>query len=383
MNERDYYLWLAANNELELPVKYKLLNYFETPYEIYNLKSETLEKCGFSNLICSRFMQSKQISIESIHEILYKENIKFSSFADNDYPEKFKNIYNPPIGIFYKGRLPDDKLPSVSIIGARCCSEYGRQITLNFSKNLSLNNVQIISGLAIGIDGHAHEGAILGKGYTCGVLGNSIDTIYPKYNYNLFEQMYETGCVISEYFVGNKFNKTHFPERNRLIAALSDIVLVVEAKVKSGTMITIDRALEQGKDVYVIPGRIGDELSEGCMRMVMQGANIALSYKDIIDKLSEHYEIFSNLTLEKDSQYTFLPNNNKVKLNKDINNCKFTLEKNEIIVYALLSLTPIHLDDIVIKSKITYPEVIDAITKLLKKQLIICISAEYYIKNNQ
>lgn len=379
MTERDYYLWLASISNIEVPIKHKLINCFKTPYEVYNVSRNVLEKYGYEAVTIDKIIDAKKIDVSYIKEEMYNQDIKFISYNDNDYPEKFRNIYNPPLGVFYKGKLQCDK-PSVAIIGARTCSEYGKEITRQFAKKLAENDITVISGLAIGIDGHAHEGALAGNGYTIGLLGNSIDTVYPNYNIDLFEKMYESGCVMSEYYIGSPTLKTHFPERNRLISALSDLVLVVEARTKSGTMITVDRALEQGKDVFVIPGRIGDNLSEGCLKLAKQGASIATSYMDILDYLNNLYGNPLKIESEKDCQYTFLTDN--LTTNNELlqNKHKITLEKNEIIVYALLSLTPTHINELIGRSELTYFQVIEAIGKLSIKNLINCVGAEYYVK---
>lgn len=369
MTDRDYYLWLSSITNLEIDVKRKLLNCFENPYEVYHLKEEMLRKYGFSELVIGKFLENKTRSLDLIKDALYKKNIKFTAYIDNDYPENLKNIYDPPVGLYYIGKLPEPK-PTVAIIGARCCSDYGREITHNFSRNLAKCGVNIVSGLALGIDGHAHEGALEGNGYTLGILGSSIDSIYPSYNFALFEKMYKRGCVMSEYYVGAKALKTHFPERNRLISAFSDLVLVVEAKLKSGTMITVDRALEQGKEVYVIPGRIGDKLSEGCLKLASQGANIATCYEDILQFLEDKY-CPANASLDKDSQYSF-------KFSKDDKN-ELSMSENEMLIYSKLSLMPIHFNELVATCDLNYYEAIDALSKLSLKQLIKHLPGEYYI----
>lgn len=405
MNRRDFYLWLSSITELEIGEKEKLLKYFRDVEKIWNLESDELIDSGFSDRITYILLSAKKkFNIDKVYDKLYKNNTKYVCVEDEIYPEKLRNLDCPPLGLFYRGELPDKNIPSVAIVGARLCSEYGRIVTERFSSELGEAGIQIISGLAMGIDGYAHKAALSVNGKTFGILGNGIDIVYPKENYYLYEEMFNKGGVISEYYFGVKGIKNHFPERNRLIAGFSDIVLVAEAKKKSGTMITTDRALEQGKDVFVIPGRIGDVLSEGCLCLAKQGAGIALTPEDIILSLKDMFDDYVFYYKDDENQYTYSLKDNK-KTNKDAitykNNSlisektnknrdkivkktlsdKIVLENKERIVYALLSLNPKHFEQLMIESGIEYFEMINILNSLCKKNYAVMISSEYYIKN--
>ena len=205
---------------------------------------------------------------------------------DSRFPERLREIPESPGCIYLKGRLPGPVEMTVGIIGARDGTEYGKMVARTLAKELSEYGISIISGMAYGIDTAAHEGALLGGGKTYAVLGCGVDICYPAINKKLYSKIQEEGGIISEYPEGSPPLPHHFVARNRLIAGLSDILIVVEAKERSGTFITVDRALEQGKQVFVVPGRITDPLSRGCNKLLMEGASLCLSKEDILSCFS-------------------------------------------------------------------------------------------------
>ena len=200
------------------------------------------------------------------------------------YPERLRNIDSPPKQIYCLGNLELlNYKNNIAIIGSRNCSLYGERAAKDFSFNLAKEGVCIVSGLARGIDSFSHIGALNANGTTIAVLGSGLDNIYPKENIKLVESIIKNnGLVISEYPLGTKPLKHHFPARNRIISGLSDGVLVIEARRNSGTNITVDFALEQGKDVFVIPGNIYSKTSDGTNYLITEGAIPVLSYKDIL-----------------------------------------------------------------------------------------------------
>ena len=217
--------------------------------------------------------------------ILYmqKHNIDIININDENYPKILKEIYDPPISLYIKGNKNILNNTSVAIIGCRQASQYGIKVAKYFGYNLAKNEVNVVSGLAKGIDSYAHIGSICANGKTIAVIGNGIDTIYPKENINIANKILEKGgTIISEYPLGTKPEKMNFPARNRIISGISKSVIVVEAKEKSGTLLTVDFALEQGRDVYVVPGNINSINSIGTNELLKQGAKIITCYKDII-----------------------------------------------------------------------------------------------------
>lgn len=206
------------------------------------------------------------------------------SIDSPEYPRRLRILPDAPEELHYLGHLPED-CPTVAIVGARMCSSYGHSQAYAFGRELASNGVQIVSGMAMGIDGYALEGALDAGGKACAVLGSGADVCYPRSNRSIYQRLRENGCVLSELPDGDAPLPWHFPMRNRIISALADIVLVVEAKEKSGSLITVDFALEQGKTVFAVPGRVGDLLSDGCNRLIAQGAGIACSPDALLAEL--------------------------------------------------------------------------------------------------
>lgn len=203
--------------------------------------------------------------------------------AQKEYPQKLNKIYAPPSKLYVFGDEAILNKPSIAIIGCRQASEYGKRIAFKFAYELAQKGIIIISGLAKGIDTYAHLGAVKAQGKTVAVLGSGFAHIYPEENKNLCKEIIKTGgAIITEYEKEMKPLKMNFPIRNRIISGLSNGVLVVEAKQRSGTLITVDYALEQGKDVFVIPGSIYSKTSDGTNFLIKEGAIPVTSYKDIL-----------------------------------------------------------------------------------------------------
>ena len=200
------------------------------------------------------------------------------------YPKRLRNIDDAPKELYCLGNLELlNYKNNIAMIGSRNCSSYGERAAKDFAYNLAKEDICIVSGLAKGIDSFSHIGALNAKGKTIAVLGSGLDNIYPKENIKLVEEIIKNnGLVISEYPLGTKPLKYHFPARNRIISGLSDSVLVVEARKNSGTNITVDFALEQGKDIFVIPGNIYSKTSDGTNFLITEGAIPVLNYKDIL-----------------------------------------------------------------------------------------------------
>ena len=199
------------------------------------------------------------------------------------YPIQLKNIYNPPLKLYVLGNKELLNQKGVAIVGARDATEYGKRVALQFSKELSENGINIISGLALGIDTYAQLGAL---SKTIAVLGSGLDEMYPKQNTELAKRIIRSGgCIITEYPLGTKPEKLNFPQRNRIISGLSEGVLIVEAGEKSGSLITAEFALEQGRDVFAIPGNILNTTSVGTNNLIKQGAKLVTNYSEILEEI--------------------------------------------------------------------------------------------------
>lgn len=221
-------------------------------------------------------------------QFMLKHNVDIISIEDKEYPQMLKNIYDPPISLYIIGNKKVLNNTSIAIVGCRDCTQYGKHVAYELAYNIAKENINIISGLAKGIDGAAHDGALKANGNTIAVLGNGLDTIYPTENIPLAKEILKFGgAIISEYPLGEKPQKHNFPERNRIVSGLSKGIIVVEAKEKSGTLITVDFALEQGRDVFVVPGNINSLNSIGTNQLIKQGAKLISSYKDVTEEYKE------------------------------------------------------------------------------------------------
>ena len=267
--------------------KIGLLKHFGTIESLYNAtEEELLQVSGIGKSYAKAVRDShKKHDIDKHMEFMIKHSVDIISIQDEKYPEILKNIYAPPISLYIRGNkeiLNDD---GVAIIGCRECSQYGKNVARELAYNIAKHNINVISGLAKGIDGVAHKSAVLSGGKTIAVLGNGLDTIYPNENINLAKEILKSGgAIISEYPLGEKPQKQNFPERNRIVSGMSKGIIVVEAKEKSGTLITVDFALEQGRDVFVVPGNINSENSRGTNELIKQGAQLITSYKDVLEE---------------------------------------------------------------------------------------------------
>lgn len=286
--EEDYYkVWLSLIKDLGIVRFRNLIKEFKTIKSIYYAEKYKLNNVvGIGKKISENILNNRIKEIAKIHlKYMIKNNIEIVSILDDEYPNILRNIYDPPIFLYLKGNKKILNKMSIAIIGCREARDYGKKIAKNFAYNLSKNNINIISGLAKGIDTCAHLGAIYAKEKTIAVLGSGINVIYPKENLYLVQKILENeGVIISEYPLGTAPEKRNFVARNRIISGMSRGVLVVEAKKKSGTLITVDFALNEGRDIFVIPGDISSENSFGTNDLIKQGGKLVTNFTEILEE---------------------------------------------------------------------------------------------------
>ncbi len=292
----------------------------------------------------------------SKHKDLPKD-IRYIGKNDKEFPKRLLELSDCPKGIYVRGKLPDPRKKTVAIVGARMCSAYGRATANYFARVLSANDVQIISGLALGVDGAAHEGALMANGATFAVMAGGVETCYPRANINLYEQMRCTGGMISEEACGCPPMARLFPKRNRLISILSDVVLVVEAKKKSGSLITADFAAEQGRDIFAVPGRLEDELSKGCNELIDQGAGIAISPERLLESMGKSVKKSDN--------------------SKHVSENVLALREN--MVYSCLSLQPKSLENLCKETGLSATDAAEAVMLLQLQGLAKEIGRNRYV----
>lgn len=283
--------WLQGMPGISRRKKWMLLELCGDVKSILLLKEkELLEILNYDELL--RWQQyEKAKSPYQVWQELEESQISFVSCREDAFPDKLRQIPDPPFGIYYRGKLPDAEKPALAMVGARKNSDYGQCMAEHFAERMAQNGVSVISGMAVGIDSYSQRAALRAGGTSYAVLGCGADVVYPPSNRRLYEELLEKGGVLSEYPPKVQPLPKLFPQRNRIISALADAVLVVEAREKSGTLITVDMALEQGKEVYVVPGRCTDSLSRGCNKLLRQGAVAAIGPEDILEDMNWNCQI--------------------------------------------------------------------------------------------
>lgn len=284
--ERDLvWYWFSNIRGVGLRTRWKLLEVFDDVFHIWEAEKEELKQwipARQANLLVdSRAVYDPKPSID----LLAGSGTRFLHWESPDYPSKLRHIFEPPTALYIRGKLPDEHQPALAMVGSRRASHYGKKMAGDFARIFAESGIQIISGMAAGIDTESHWGAIKGGGYTAGILGGGIDTIFPKGNFNLYYEMYEHGGVISEYNIGTANASGLFPIRNRIISGLSDGVFLIEAGRRSGSLITADQGLDQGREIFVLPGRVTDPMSQGCNALIAQGAVPVLDPDTILNQL--------------------------------------------------------------------------------------------------
>ena len=328
--------WIALSliNGLGSGLIRRLIHKFEKPANIFSstFNSLTSVKGITENLAVKILNQEFSLDPDIIMEKVMESKARVITWNDAEYPALLREIHHPPAILFAKG-IPVPNIPSIAIVGSRNASDYGMKTAYRLAEDLAFNNICIISGLAKGIDAAAHSGALSAKGITIGVLGTGMDVIYPASNKKLFERMEYEGLLLTEFLPGSKPEAKNFPIRNRIISGLSMGIVVVEASKKSGSLITVEHALEQGRDVFAVPGNISSGTSSGTHKLIKQGAKLVEQVEDIL----EEYNIKQ---IERDDNKKSQPNN---KVNNNISS-------DEMGILTLLQASPMHIDEIVRKS---------------------------------
>lgn len=330
LDRGDIYYWLILRS---IPgvgnvIFKKLIERFGSPERVLSSDtSELLKVEGVGSSLANnivRFKPDKKISDE-LNEI-ERLGIKLITLNDSAYPENLKRIYDPPPVLYIKGDLKKEDADAMAIVGARNATTYGKMVTERLSSELASYGFTIISGMARGIDTFAHRGAIAGGGRTIAVFGSGINTVYPPENRRLAEEIIESGAVISEFQPGIPPEKTNFPRRNRIISGMSVGVLVIEATNDSGSLITANAALEQGREVFAIPGNINSRHSTGTNGLIKKGAKLVEDIEDILEELRPQLAKRDVDVLKKERRFDF--------------------SMEEDLIWNLISHDPKHIDEI-------------------------------------
>ncbi len=302
-----HWIWLCSRPGLSDRARAELMQHFRDAEEVYFASADTYDRIpGLSQEARDSLRDKVLVAAEEILETCSREKIRLLTWQDAAYPGRLKNISDPPMVLYYKGTLPEfDRMPLIGVVGTRKASAYGLTIAKRMGYQIAKCGGGVVSGMAFGIDGVAASGALTAGGTVVGVLGSGADIVYPASNRALFADVERFGCLISEFPPGTPPHKWNFPKRNRLISGLSCGVLVVEAPEKSGALITANQALEQGRDVFAVPGNLGVESCAGSNRLLRDGAILASSGWDILSEYQALYpdRIRKNLSGEHQTAY--------------------------------------------------------------------------------
>jgi DNA processing protein len=291
-------------------------------------------------------------------ELIDKNDIKIITYQDELYPAKLMNIYDRPPFLYVRGNLNKDDI-NIAVVGSRLASTYGKYTTEKISRELALKGLTIVSGMARGIDSVAHRGALTARGRTIAVLGSGLDVIYPPENKKLFTDIIQNGAVISEFPPGTPPRSANFPTRNRIISGMSYGVVIVEAGEKSGSLITARLALEQGREVFAVPGSIDSAGSRGTNKLIKQGAKLIENTDDILEEIFPQFD--GTIVLKPPSV-----SNAEVPAAKPAETLSAVNQK----IIDSISDSRIHIDDLISSTGLSSADILGALTTLELKGIV-------------
>ncbi len=355
----DYFYWFALKTVPHVGnVTFRrLLERFEDPENVFRASAAELgsvkgmHSCSVSSITGRACMAEAEQECEAVA----RAGVRIVPFLSLEYPKTLLEVPDHPPFLYVKGSLRGEEL-SVAIVGSRRASTYGLTTAEKMARQLSAQDITIVSGMARGIDTAAHRGALKGGGRSIGVLGCGIDVVYPGENRQLFAEIPENGALVSEFPMGTEPRAENFPRRNRIISGISRGVLVVEAAENSGSLITAQYALEQGREVFAVPGNIHYGSSRGSNRLIKQGAKLVEGIEDILEEL---------------------PLRGRA-INPPASPVKQALSPQEAYVYTLLAANPLHIDDIIAKSALTAGEVSAILLRLELNGMITQLPGMYF-----
>ncbi|PCJ63258.1 MAG: DNA-protecting protein DprA [Planctomycetota bacterium] len=341
----------------------KLLYHFETLENIRSVsQKDLLQIKGIGQITARNIMNGLKIVVEDEFKHAEKDRIKIISIFDKEYPASLLELYDPPLVIFVKGEIKNEDKLSIGIVGSRGPTTYGKFQAERFSFHLASSGFTVVSGLAYGIDTFAHKGALHGEGRTLAVIGNGFQHCYPEQNRELSEKIIDNGAIITEYLYKTPPIGKNFPRRNRIVAALSLGVLVVEARVNSGSLITTRHALELGREIFALPGPVNSPESEGTHKLITEGARLVQKPEDILEELGELEVLLKPVMREVASQQ-------KQNLNED-----------EVSIVGLLGASPIHFDAVFNKLNFDVSELLSFLSLLEIKGMIKSHPGQFFSK---
>jgi len=363
MSSLKYWIWLATRTGVGPARAKRLLEYFGSPENVYNAKDR--DYFDVEGIKHTDIQWLKQKELDQANKILSscaEAGCRIIVYFDSEYPERLRNIYDPPLVLYIKGNLPAvDDIPVVGVVGTRSCTPYGILTAEKVCFDLSESGIIVVTGLARGVDTAATKGALRGGSSTIGVIGSGLDIIYPPENKSIYADVISAGAILSEYPPGTPALKQNFPARNRIISGISLGVAVIEAPKKSGALITAARALEQGRDVFSLPGNVDAFTCEGSNKLLREGAIPFMSANDIIDEYIGLYP--GNIKGTKKPVQKSIDNTTKVEY-IDLGNQLDKLDGDEKAIVEAIGTSSVHVDDIIHNTGFPVQKVLAALTIL-------------------
>ena len=377
-NSARFWIWLTLATGVNNPKHKRIYETYDSIADFYNGGVYEWRLCG---IFSPKDIDSlENIRLSQADEVIAKcKNLGHDIICidDPEYPQKLKDIYAPPCVLYVWGKLPDiDDRLSIAMVGTRNATQYGVMASHTLSASLSKLGVVIVSGGALGIDSASHTGTLEAGGTTICVLGCGIDYRYLMSNASMRRNIASTGAVISEYPPGTQSYPSNFPVRNRIISGLSDGVIVVEADAKSGSLITVNHALEQGREVFAVMGNINSRYSTGTNKMIKDGATPVTSYMDVIEAFP-NYHITSDKDDKTEPEYS-VQNNSEINKEPVLHREDLDLSDTVNVVYKCIGNEPVHIDQIVIKTGLPVSKVLQSLTELEILALISCQQGRLY-----
>jgi DNA processing protein len=361
MNETDIRGWLRLSRLELVPRKaYDLVQAFGSPDAIFGASEAELRAIdGMTDKAVAKVLGPEPPGIDAQMGRIVEWEITMLPVTDPEYPVNLRQIYDPPAVLYVRGSLDESDRFSVSIVGSRRASIYGRTMSERIAKELAGRGICVVSGGARGIDAAAHQGALKGSGRTIAVLGCGVDIAYPSEHRALYAKIAETGAVVSEFSPGTPPEAWRFPSRNRIISGLSSGVLVIQAPNDSGALITARYAAEHGRDIFALPGNVDDIRNEGCHALIRDGAKLVTSAVDILSEIGVHAG--EERTVQAPAPIK-------------------SLTETERKLVELLSLQPKHVDHVITESGFPAPTVTGTLTMLEMKGIVKRVPGNAYVR---
>lgn len=383
MTETDALILLNAVKGLGNAGIRKLIQRFGSAINVLNApEQELLENPVVPNNVIRNILDfSRDKFLDSEYNLMRKHQVQVVTCQDPEYPALLREIPDAPIVLYVKGKLQELQSLSIGLVGSRKASLYGLTTSEKLARQFAEYGLTVVSGLARGIDSAAHKGALRGGGTTVAVLGCGLSHVYPLENRDLLEEIVHAGAVVSEFPMGMRPLPHNFPRRNRIVSGLSRAVIVVEAALRSGALITADYALEQGRDVYAVPGKIDQRCSQGVNQLIRQGAQLITSVDDVLEdmapQLRESQLESSRKEVSRISKCC-APEKDEIKP-KSQRNKTICLSEDERRVYEYIHDRPVHIDDLTSNLESNVP-VMSILLKLELKQLVKQLPGKLFVR---